>query len=272
MSTTINNIVISVVSHGHENTILRSLGHLVEALDPALFSRITVIVTLNIPEPGIINKIGQIFKSNLYIIENSIPKGFGENHNFAFNFIKEKSSFDWFVVMNPDVYFPVVSGGIWCDLIEDRFDRSIALICPVQTDRDGNIQDFARPLPNPWTIFFRYFFKDRATNNDLITINQNFDWVNGACMIFREKFYSKLSGFDCRYFMYCEDIDICLRLKNIGGVILIHPHSVVHDAQRATRKKISHFYWHITSLLKLWISHSYWLFLFNKRKRSRENN
>jgi GT2 family glycosyltransferase len=265
MNTVKNKIVFSIVSHGHGEIILRSLEFLVQALKGDLLKEVTVVITLNIPEEKFKIELGKISGLNLYIIENSIRKGFGENHNSAFNFIKEKNQFEWFAVMNPDIYCPSNTQALWIDLIENNFSNSIAMVCPIQTDRYGAIQDFARQLPTPSALFVRYFSKIFSNNNAGNLRPDFFDWVNGAFMIFRKDFYFNLSGFNTRYYMYCEDVDVCLRLKNHGGEIFIHKYEVIHDARRDSRKKLSHIYWHLISIFKLWTSFSYWSYWWSKR-------
>ncbi len=266
MSTKKNNIAISIVSHGHGEILLRSLECLSRSLAPNFAQQVTIIITFNISEKHILDRSAIFFDSNFFIIENQTPKGFGDNHNSAYSFLKKKISFDWFLVMNPDLYFPEDSTELWIDLLEDNFDQSIALVCPTQTNQMGHIEDFTRVLPSPYALFCRYLIKFFPNTQSHFTTLKYFDWVNGACMIFRDNFFQKLSGFNTHFFMYCEDADICLRLQNFGGKIFIHNHKVIHDAQRNSRNRISHIYWHIISLLKLWTSSSYWIYFFNKLK------
>ena len=261
-----NRIIFSIVSHGHGEIILRSLECLAQSLKAGFTKEVDVVITLNIPEEKFKSELCKISDFNLHIIENSRKKGFGENHNSAFNFISNITEFKWFVVMNPDIYCPSNVQSLWIDLFENNFDNSIAMVCPIQTDQDGSIQDFARRLPSPGALLVRYFSKILFNKKADYLRSAGFDWINGAFMILRKDFYIKLSGFDTRYYMYCEDVDICLRIQNLGGKISIHEYEVVHDARRDSRKKFSHFYWHLISLFRLWLSFSYWSFWWNRRK------
>ena len=42
------------------------------------------------------------------------------------------------------------------------------------------------------------------------------DYVTGCCMIMHKDIFSRLNGFDSRFFMYNEDVDFCLRAKKIN--------------------------------------------------------
>lgn len=87
------------------------------------------------------------------------------------------------------------------------------------------------------------------------------DWVNGACLFFRSEAFSELKGFDERYFMYCEDTDICLRLQLAGWSMQGADWAVMHDARRNTGRSLRHLGWHLRSLWRLWASDSFWDFV-----------
>ena len=58
--------------------------------------------------------------------------------------------------------------------------------------------------------------------------------------------------FDDRYFMYCEDIDLCMRLKLSGIDLYYTPHfNAVHYAQHENRRIFTKaFRWHIRSITR----------------------
>lgn len=54
------------------------------------------------------------------------------------------------------------------------------------------------------------------------------DYVTGCCMIIHKNIYLKLNGFDESFFMYNEDVDLCLRAKKNGINCLYIPSAIVY--------------------------------------------
>lgn len=53
------------------------------------------------------------------------------------------------------------------------------------------------------------------------------DWVSGSCMLLRMSAARDLGFFDERYFLYEEDADLCLRLRQAGSKVRFVPQAVV---------------------------------------------
>ena len=106
-----------------------------------------IIVTKNIKGENI--EYPNEIASNVVTIENDLPKGFSENHNFAFN---EYCDSEYFCVLNPDIR-----------MIEDPFPALVTSLnlgdCviagPMVKDTKGEIQDSARSFPRPFTLILK---------------------------------------------------------------------------------------------------------------------
>lgn len=49
------------------------------------------------------------------------------------------------------------------------------------------------------------------------------DWVSGACMMVVQSVFEKLTGFDEKFFMYIEDMEICFRAEKLGYATYFYP-------------------------------------------------
>lgn len=235
-------MTISLVSHGHGEMVWRLVDQLVVCPEVT-----QVIVTLNIPEtcPGLIG-------DKIHVVKNDTPKGFGANHNAAFALAEGK----FYCVINPDIELTRNPFGA---LLGPLIDSRVGLVAPLVVRATGLAEDSMRCFLTPLSMLKRILGLDsgayslRQSGSDFAP-----DWVAGMFMLFTSEAYGKVGGFDERYFMYCEDADICTRLWKRGykivGCLSV---SVIHNAQRASHRSFKHLFWHVRSMARYFWSHSF---------------
>ena len=60
-----------------------------------------------------------------------------------------------------------------------------------------------------------------------------------------------MNGFDNRFFMYMEDVDICRRIDQLGKKKLFYPKvEIIHTHRKDSSKSIKLFIIHISSIIK----------------------
>lgn len=220
------------------------------------------ILTINAPELEpikFVEELRALSGTNLHVTINRARTGFAANHNAAFALASQQFGAwvpgDVFCVLNPDVCWQVEP---FAALLEALSIPGAGIAYPRIVDSRGKLQDYARKLATPWSIFKRQVLGQRSSCSTP-------DWVCGALLVFRADVFAEPKGFDEGYFLYAEDIDICLRAQ-IGGYRLVEAKAeVIHDSQRRTRINADHFYWHLRSLLRLWTSRTYWQYWWCKR-------
>lgn len=230
-------ITLSIVSHGQGLLIcdlLKDLANLKQSFE--------VIITVNIPED---ESVFQGFSFPLHIIRNPIPKGFGENHNAAF----EYSSARWFAVVNPDIRIKLFS---FDALLSPMRQKSVAAVAPIVYSAYGEIEDSARRFPTIFRFAKRVLLRHRKSDYEVQSEPYRVDWVAGMFVLFRREAFRQVGGFDSRrFYMYLEDADICYRLGKDQWQILVNPQvQVVHMAQRASRRNLKHMRWHAVSAIR----------------------
>jgi GT2 family glycosyltransferase len=233
-------IAVSIVSHGH--------GVMVERLVSALLKLPEVsqiMVTRNIPETRTLPASSRITE-----IDNIAPRGFGANHNAAF----ERSRQAYFCPLNPDIElgenpFPF--------LLSARAESGAALVAPMVVAPDGSPEDSARRFPTFSSLALKLL--GGADGRYQITPGQaSFSpaWVAGMFMLFDSAEFARLKGFDEHFFLYYEDVDICVRIWRAGMKITLCPQvCVVHDARRDSHHSIRHLRWHLASMARYFMKH-----------------
>jgi hypothetical protein len=236
-------ITLSVVSHGQMGFVRQLLGDIERHCKG---ERIELILTLNVATEATPDLSEFTFPVRL--MRNTVPLGFGANHNQAF----KRAKGAYFCVLNPDIR---LDASPFPRLIAELSPPYIGVAAPLVLALDGTREDSARRFPTPLAILRRIFV---GAHPDAYggerTIYQP-DWVGGMFMLFPKGVYQGVGGFDERYFMYYEDVDICARLKLCGwNSLLCADAKVTHDAQRSSHKSLRYLRWHVSSMLRFFTS------------------
>lgn len=240
-------ISISVVSH-HQIALVAKL--LEDLQQHCAEPRVEVIITLNMEEvlPFDVNR----FSYPIHFVRNVCPAGYGANHNQAFT----RATGQYFCVMNPDIR---LTGNPYTVLLAAMEDSLVGVAAPQVLSEDGREEDSARYFPSPLKILRKAFAgslkPDYAIGRSPITP----DWVAGMFMVFPRSVFARLGGFDERYFLYYEDVDICARLKLSGYKTLLCPQvQVIHRAHRSSHRHLKYLWWHLRSMVRFFSSPVYW--------------
>jgi GT2 family glycosyltransferase len=108
---------------------------------------------------------------------------------------------------------------------------------PALVHPDGSFQvSFGRSVsfPAQWTqkFFLNPFYKRVLPRR---TSPRPVGWLSAACLLVRKDAVRGIGGFDERFFIYFEDIDLCRRLAAAGGKLIFDPRAVVsHEGGAAT--------------------------------------
>lgn len=249
-------ISISVVSHQQIAWVVMLLDDIRDCSREGL----ELILTLNCPEELPFTESDYPFP--LQILRNSVPQGFAANHNRAFAHAQGQ----YFCVLNPDIRLKENPFSVLLACLQRPV---VGVVAPLVVDANGMPEDNARRFPTPLTILSKAWGKCRGSDYAVEHKAVFPDWVGGMFMLFRREVFAKMKGFDERYFLYYEDVDLCARLKLQGYEIVLCPTSkVVHHAQRASHRSIKYLRWHLASMSRFFLSYPFlkicWLRLIRK--------
>jgi GT2 family glycosyltransferase len=201
------------------------LGDL-ERLRPAGLS---VLVTENVPDPVPLVLEGLHYPVG--VLANAAPKGFGANHNAAFAHCATPA----YCVVNPDIRLETDPFPRLCEALSSGKD--VGVVGPLVRNPAGAVEDSARRFPTIASLARKLFERKAGPDYPAAGGPLAVDWVAGMFMLFRSEVFRSIGGFDERFFLYYEDVDLCRRLRKRGLATVFHPGAcVVHDARRASRR------------------------------------
>lgn len=241
------NISISIVSHLQMSLVAKLLEDINAYCRELNFE---LILTLNMDEtlPFALNILSYPIK----LIRNAVPMGFGANHNQAFARAEGK----YFCVMNPDIR---LTSNPFSALLQCLENPLVGVVAPLVLGENGEIEDSVRRFPSPLKIMYKAFGKRGKPDYIIKEALVCPDWVGGMFMLFPRTIFEQLHGFDERYFLYYEDVDICGRLKLLGNDVVVCPQAkVTHHAQRSSHRSFKYLRWHLKSLIRFFFSSVYW--------------
>lgn len=178
--------------------------------------------------------IAQKFPDIIQILRNE-NGGFAKALNDGLRIAKG----EYCLWLNPDT--EIRNGGIE-DLLRymDR-EKQVNVAGARILNPDGSVQLSCRSFPGFATaVFNRYSLLTRLFPRNPLSrkyLNSDFDhqtikkvdWVSGACLLHRREILAQTGFPDDDFFMFCEDVDFCLRAsKKSGQVIYFPPFEVMH--------------------------------------------
>lgn len=150
------------------------------------------------------------------------------------------------LVCNPDL---LLDGGCIAALAARLgAEPDLGIVAPRLRNPDGSTYVSGRPFPslldamghafvglfwpgNPWSRRYLQTGWDREESAEV-------DWASGALLLVRRRTFELLGGFDERFFMFMEDVDLCWRARQAGWRVAVEPAAgAVHvvGASRAGR-------------------------------------
>lgn len=195
----------------------------------------------------------------------------GRNGGFAFgnNLALRCAAGRAVLLLNPDAVIPV--GGLARLLAKLEAANDIAVAGPKLLRADGSMHlACRRSFPTPTVALYRMVGLSRLfpSSRRFGRYNLTFldpdrpcdvDAVCGACMLVRRAALERVGLLDERFFMYAEDIDWCLRMKQAGWRVRYEPEIQVHHLHgAASRQRVLRTNVHFFRAMDLFYRKHYW--------------
>jgi GT2 family glycosyltransferase len=240
-----SNVLISVIVVNYKVplSLRQSLRSLRESEN---VNAIEVIVVDNASEDGSAAAICAEFPEVKWIqLKTNI--GFGK----ACNVGARNAAGEYLLFLNPDTIVSHRTLSMACAFMQERAD--VGMLGPKILNPDGTLQPGCRRgFPTPESAMFHFFGLSRLFPKSLRFGHYHLTWldpdessevdaISGSFMFMRRTLFEKLGGFDERFFMYGEDIDLCRRVHEAGfKVWYFPPIQIIHLKGRSSARR----FWH----------------------------
>lgn len=204
---------------------------------------------------------------------HSMNLGYGSGHNVAIRKSLEEGM-TYHAILNPDVY--------WYDNVIEEITSYMdnhpecGLVMPKVLYPNGDTQYLCKLVPTPADLILRRFIPIKSWQ-EKHDYNYEMHWtgyksimevpiLSGCFMMLRCDVIKHTKGFDERYFMYAEDVDLCRRIGEVSSTIFYPYISIYHEYAKGSYGNKKMLKMHMSSLIKYF---NKWGWLFDSKRRNR---
>jgi GT2 family glycosyltransferase len=216
-----NDISFLIVTYNNEKTIERCIKSLLKVLPKDS----EIIVFDNASADQTLNKLKNI-GNRINLIESKNNLGYGKGNNLA----AKSAKCEYIFILNPDTEIKAVDFHKIIEFYES--DPKIGLIAPRLMLLTGKVQASVKKMPSVWGAFKEYILGIKYSYSEYYPSGVTpieVEAAYGAALLIKKSLFEKVGGFDEKYFLYYEDIDLCRKLKKIGKKIFYFPNvEIIH--------------------------------------------
>jgi N-acetylglucosaminyl-diphospho-decaprenol L-rhamnosyltransferase len=155
------------------------------------------------------------------VIENSRNLGFGAANNLGIR----QATTEFVLLLNPDCEIGVDSVLSMLACADEQ--SSASLVAPQLLDRSGHADVSYAWFPGSW-----HATGPQAQGPACV------GFASGACLLIRTSALRAIDGFDENFFLYYEDTDLCIRLHNQAGPLIVEPRAEARHINRGSSSGI----------------------------------
>lgn len=211
---------------------LTSIATVTEALHASnQLLRVETIVVDNDSGDGTVESVRAKF-STVRLIANAKNVGFTAANNQGLVFARGR----YVLFLNSDA-----------ELVEDGLLRMVEFmdhqpyvgaLGPRLENSDGTLQPSCRAFPTFWSaaavlLKLQYLWPQALTLRRYLMMSFSYntlrqvDQIMGAAMLVRRSLLTTLQGFDERFFLWFEEVDLCKRITAAGYIVMFFPWATV---------------------------------------------
>lgn len=149
------------------------------------------------------------------VVLEATNHGFGRGCNLGFAHVQSHYT----LFLNPDAAIEPDALRTMLDFMESRASAGIVGPATLVSERSDLFQPTG-PYPTPWSLVRDAlpFLRRRSDAVPIVpgSAPMRTGWVCGAILMIRTDLVRRLNGFDPRFFLYWEEVDLCRRAAHAG--------------------------------------------------------
>jgi N-acetylglucosaminyl-diphospho-decaprenol L-rhamnosyltransferase len=236
-------VLTIIVNYKSAQLTLGALAALARECDhPSLELEAIVVENASGDAELLAREIDARFKSFARLVVSEHNGGFGAGNNLGLSSALQAGKRPRYVFfLNPDTE---VRPGAVAELVRFLEEHPRAGIAGSSFEHaDGSMWPIAFRFPSPLseleggaaTGVLSRLLKSHTVARNMGSVPEQVDWISGASMMFRLTTLEDTGGFDERFFLYYEEIDLCVRARRAGWECWYVPQSrVMHIRGQST--------------------------------------
>jgi O-antigen biosynthesis protein len=170
---------------------------------------------------------------------------FREEYNYSRinNLGVSQSKGEYVLLLNDDT--EVISGE-WLEAMLEHAQRpEVGAVGAKLIYPDGRVQHagVVTGVGHSWmrgvaTHAYQFYPSDAPGHMGTLATTTNYNVVTAACMMVRKGVYEEVGGLDENLRVSFDDVDLCLRIRERGYLVVYTPHAELYHHETMTRKKV----------------------------------
>jgi GT2 family glycosyltransferase len=202
--------------------------------------------------------------------------GFGSAHNLAVRSLTTPSRYH--LIVNPDISLRQDTLMELTAIMDATPDAGVVM--PRVLNSDGSVQHLCKLLPSPLDLVLRRFgsgpwsrlFQDRMNRYDMRTFDYSravyVPVLSGCFMFIRRSVLVDVGGFDERFFLYMEDVDLCRRIGSVARLLFWPWVEVTHGYAQGSYKSAHLLRLHIAAAIAYF---NKWGWIYDRDRSARNS-
>jgi N-acetylglucosaminyl-diphospho-decaprenol L-rhamnosyltransferase len=224
-------VAVVVVSFNTRDELLRCLESLAVVPTP-----LEVVVVDNASADGSAAAVRRGFP-RAQVFENAANEGYAKANNRGWR----ATAAPFVLLLNSDTEVRAGAVETLLEILKTR--PAVGIVGPRTVGSDGTVQVSSGPDLTPLAEWRQRRLVRGVEAGDPValalaaarfSVEHEPAWVSGSCLLTRRALLESVGGFDEAFFLYEEDVDLCVRIARLGHPVLFTPTAeVLHHKGRS---------------------------------------